>query len=279
MPKEQSKALAVQASAALTLNGEAIPDYLLPSTDGREQIDQSDLSLPRLVVMNALSKPVQSGDVKVGSLMDTVSGNVLYDPKAGEPIKGVFLAVRKMRNKWRSRGAGEGIECHSPNGRTALEKHGVDAKGQPTNDCGSCIHAQFIKAPDGSIKAPACTEYRELLFLAEGYPMPLVISLGKSAAKDGKRLIEKLNADMGMTGRPIYAFQFAVSTDLFSSKGNQWWGFVVKPAGFPSKELAEKAQGLYKNYCTALNKQDYRAQEREVEVEAEVVGGDGGPLA
>lgn len=238
----------------------ALPAFITAGDEGREQIDPSDLSVPRLVVVNALSKQFKDQTAKLGDLVETVGGNVLGSDKA--PVRGVFLAVRKMRNKWRARGQGEGIECHSSDGKLAIEKHGL-VKGTPTNNCALCEYSQFTKMPDGSIKAPACTEYREFLFLSAAYPYPLVISMGKSGAKAGKKLVEKLNADMGLHNRPLYAFAYEVGSRHVIAKGNDWYEFEVKPAGFPDEELFGQAKTLYGQYKDALKKQDYRAQERE----------------
>lgn len=233
---------------------EQLPAYLTVSTDGREQIDQSDLSLPRLLVMNALSDPVKSEIARQGDLVENVTNSVLYDRKAGVPMKGVFIAQRKMRQRWRPKGAGQGIDCYAADGQHATQANGL-AKGVATNDCSICEYAMFTKKADGSVQAPACTEYREFLFLADGYPMPLVISLGKSAARQGKKLVEGLSGQMGMTGRPMYAFQFALTTKEEQGGGNKWWAFDLKPAGYPSEELFTKAKSLYDKYKTSLNRQ------------------------
>lgn len=263
MAKQQEPSLpAVQQTAALqTFGGQEIPDFLKESSDGREQIDQNDLSIPRLVVINALSKQAVEQTAKVGAIVDSVTGNVVYTP-AGTPMRGVFLAVRKQRTKWRPKGSGTGIECHSPDGITAQDKGGI-CKGVPTDRCAVCEFAQFSKNADGSIKPPVCTEYREFLFLAEGAPMPLVISLGKAAARDGKKLVEALNSSMGMTNRPIYAFAYTVETVQMMSKGNVWHAFQIKPAGFPTKELYEQAKAQYDKFKTALRKQGAGAAEEE----------------
>lgn len=240
--------------------GLAVPDYIKASNEGQEQIDQNDLSTPRLLVMNALSRQVKDEVAKLGDIVENVGQSVLA-PR-GKSIKGVFLAVRKMRNRWRPRGSGEGIECHSPDGRKALEKNGI-SKGVGTDSCAICEYSQFTKMPDGTIKAPACTEYREFLFLSPDFPMPLVLSLGKAAAKNGKKLVEKLNADMGISNRPLYAFSYELSTRLVIAKGNEWYEIVAKPAGFPDEKLFKQAQALYAKYKDSLKKQDYRSQEKE----------------
>lgn len=259
MKKNDQPSAAIAVPTAQSL---AVPSFIEESTEGREQIDKNDLSLPRLIPVNALSKQFKERTADLGDLVENVSGNVLYTHKAGVPLKGVFIAIRKMRNKWRPKGAGEGIECHSPDGHVALMRNGL-FKGQPTNNCLTCEYAQFTKMPDGSIKAPACTEYREFLFLAESYPLPLVLSFGKAAAKEGKKLVEKLNADMGVTNRPIYAFAFDLSSVLKQGGGNEWYQAVAKSAGFPSEELYTQAKALYAGYKDSLKKQDFRAQEPE----------------
>lgn len=257
-PKNSPAAIANAPQQALSV----VPSFIAPSNEGQEQIDRNDLSLPRLIAVQALSKQFKDRTADLGDLVENVNSTVLFEAKANAPVKGVFIAIRKMRNKWRARGAGEGIECHSPDGNTALMRNGL-FKGQPTNNCMTCEFAQFTKMPDGSIKAPVCTEYREFLFLAEEYPLPLVVSFGKSAAKEGKKLVEKLNASMGEQGLPIYAFAYDLSTVLKQGNGNDWYQINAKPAGFPSEELFNKAKGLYAGYKDSLKKQDFRAQEQE----------------
>ncbi len=245
MPQEQTK--------ALSLAGQELPSYLTASTDGREQIDASDLSLPRLLVMNPLSDQVKNEVARAGDLVENVTGTVLYERKQAIPLKGVFIAQRRMRQKWTPKGQAIGIQCYSPDGRLAINPNGI-AKGVSTDDCSICEHANFTKDAEGKTVAPLCTEYREFLFLAEGYPLPLILSLGKSAAKIGKKLVEKLNADMGMTNRPMYAFQFALSTVAKQNGGNDWWAAEIKPSGFPSEALFLAAQKLYSLHKNSLHR-------------------------
>lgn len=253
-PKPETETSSLPAVVP-THGGVAIPDWMEASNAGKEQIDPADLSLPRLAVVNALSKPFKEGRAKLGDIVDTVSGNILFEAANPKPIKGVFMAVHRMRLRWRGKGADGAIECSSQDGRTAIQENGIHM-GKPTRDCSKCEYSLFVKLPNGDTQKPACSEFREFLLLAEGYPLPLIVSLGKSAAKTGKKLVEKLNSDMGMTGRPIFAFAFEISSRQVIAKGNEYYELVIKPSGFPTREVFESAKGLYEKYAHTLRKQD-----------------------
>lgn len=257
-----AKEMAVKKESALAA---AMPSYIEEGSQGAELIDQNDLSIPRLVPVNALSKPFKDGLAKCGDLIESVGQQVLFsEVDRTKPVRGVFIGYRRMRNKWKAGGAGTGIECHSDDGSKARQANGI-VKGKSTDDCSVCEHAQFTKMPDGTTKAPACTAYRELLFLAEGYPVPLIVAFSKSSDPRGKKLMEKLNSDMGVSNRPLYAFAYDLSTEHKQKGQNDWYDVKWAAAGFPDEQLYKTAKGLYEKYKGALQKTDFTAVEAHQE--------------
>lgn len=219
--------------------------------EGMDQIDKEDLSIARLKVGNPMSNEVMEGDVKNGDLFDSVSGAIL---PAGSV--GVIIGLRRKRNKWKDKKMGNGIDCVSEDGKRALGMDGKTRDGQPTDICAQCVHSEWRKN-EGKNIPPACTEYREFLFLPEGdKSMPMVISMGKSTAKQAKKLVQKLNADMGTRDLPIYAFAFKLSSRDVQRGDDRWWELDVDPAGYADEALFARGKEYYDEYKNYLKRAD-----------------------
>ena len=237
----KKEAIEKHSSAAVEVHESSLsaPDYLRPTPGeqpaGTENIDRSDMTLPRLGLCQNNSPQRIRTDAKYieglreGDFFNSITGEVY-----GERLQIVPLLFYKSRILFGEEMGGP-LRCQATDGL-----HGI---GTPGGECTTCPLSQF--GVDGT--KPECHKlfnYAALVVAKDGRVHPegmLVFSLkssGLKVAMDWNALIKLRRAD-------IFAGVYEISSVHQKNDKGQWYAPVVKNAGWVSKDTHQSAQIAY----------------------------------
>lgn len=238
----KKKAVAKKASSAVAVSEER-PDWMGDQERGSEGVGHEDLVIPRLDVLQDLSpqikenKPEYIEGAKPGILFNTVTKQ-LY----GDEVMFIPVYYRKEWVIWRDIKAGGGFR-----GAHETQRLAVDALSE-IDDADQCeivdTGQQFglIVHGDGSVEE-------------------VVVSMSKSKRKVDKQL----NSMIKMRGGDRFSSAYSVrAVEDQNAAGQDYWNLSVKPLGYVSQDIYEKAEALYE--AVKLGTKDVS---REVDAPAE----------
>jgi len=218
-----------------------VPEYLRrppgQGAAGFDEVEQGDLTLPRLALCQALTPQRDETEPKhIEGLEEGEYFNTLTGENYGNLVQIVPLLFFKNRIYFRSKDEGGGILCRSDD-----MKHGV---GDPGGECAKCPLNRFGTAKNGKGKGKACTEFYNFpsLIVAEDgrvHPEGMVVASFKSsgvpAAKDWLAKMRLRQIDM---------FGGVYSLSSKKKKFPEGTAFVtnVDPAGNVSLETYQGAK-------------------------------------
>lgn len=186
---------------------------------GFEGIDFSELPIPRLRLLQDVSKAVKARLGVPGQFENSITKEIFDGPLELVPIRVNMGAVYIE--------TGEGLKCKSADGR-------VNMNGQA---CAQCPFNEYWRQfkPDG--KPPKCAGTVDFLMidrktLTEQVPSIMMLTFSKTSYKIGKEAL----AAARFSGRDLYARAMSVSSWSDHRKKGDFKSFEVKPAGLLSPE-------------------------------------------
>lgn len=223
----------------------AAPDYLknYSGATGTEDIDNEDVTIPRIKLAQGLTPEVKDGKVKDGSLFLNVSGEVLAEP--GKPLRFTPVARGKEFILWNpSRGEGilararrcivKGVVLYMwDKQNTTFEvkfKQGPKVKWMTKeyvedND----MHAFGSSVPGDDDSAPAATAHHNYVVALPDYGnMIAALSLSRSQVKRAK----DLNALFKLNPAPIFSRVFIVQSKAEKNDEGDFYNYSFAPDGF-----------------------------------------------
>lgn len=231
--------LAKKESAEL----QEIPDFLRPHMTGHqagmENVDQSDMLMPRLGLCQSLSPQRRKTDpafipgLEEGHLFNTVSQEIY-----GTSLQLVALFFFKNRIKYFPLDEGGGIDCNSPN---AIDGGRISPIG-----CGSCRYSSWgngqVDDEHGN-DAPECTLYHNFMSFLPfvSFPTPIAVSYKATGLKLSKQLLSSIR----VTRMPMYAKVYDVSVVEMQKDKNVWFEKKITPGRFLDKELFTRMDELF----------------------------------
>lgn len=241
-----------------------LPDYLRDhvKTDVKMgNIDQSDMIIPRVKLLQALSPEVSEYDnAKAGSFWHTAAGEPMGDELIGIPI-----IVKKTYVLWAPRNddrgilarASDGVHWDTPGLEFTVKPKGssheityrlgerVDERidGQPAlSEFGSSIPGDPQSVPAASLTYQWLWLFPDFLDYS-----PSIILNTRSSAKIAQRLINTLNI------RPVehYYCQVKIGVVQERSDDGPFYNYKYTSHGYAPKELAERAKELYEVFSAS----------------------------
>lgn len=210
---------------------ETLPDWLRGEAGaGLEEADESDLRLPMLRLMQALSPEVQDGAARPGDIVNGLTRQVYGRQLVIVPVK-----HSKQRVLFPPRGAVERApRCRAPDGKTPV----AGGEGGPT-----CAECRFAAWRDR--EPPECTQYYLFASLVEGSAEPVALSMASSNLKIAKGLISM--AKYGPAARlPLYGWRYQLSTTEEQNQKGRYYVYRVLPLGpVTDRALYDRAKALY----------------------------------
>ena len=267
-------------------NSAAVPAFMAgDAKDGKENIDRSDIILPRLALMQSVSDEVTEARATAGNFWHTILeeelGNVIDDL--------VIIHHSKQYILWQPRHAGGGILARASDGRTWDEqfrgmkfevqvdknrpRHKVtweiSADGAVGKDVG--LGAWGTSDPENPDSQPAATLSHVLVCVAlSRLDMgPFVVLLQRTSEKTGRQLLTKIDLDQA----PIYGQVYRMSSKMESSpNGDFFMPAFAKNGHVGDEAIYRKLQDSHR----ALAEKGVKYDERGGDDAPASGGGDGG---
>jgi len=224
--------VAVQQSQELAFSNE-VPDYIKQGqARGSEEVKSSDMVLPRLEIVQALSPIKETNeDAKEGYLFNSVTQEVIGDIAYFVPV---YFRMEYL--VWKDNDQGGGF-FGSFNTQAEAEARKAEAVSGGENP-------EYLEIVDTPVQYG-------LRVTPSGEIEQIVISMAKTKAKVSR----KWNAMIQITGGDRFSRVYKITTFRDENKkGQKFFNYVVQPAGFTPKAAYEQAEQLY----TVLKTQDFR---------------------
>lgn len=204
-----------------------VPDYIKQGTGrGSEEVKTSDMILPRLEIVQALS-PIKevNPDAREGMLFNSVTQEIIGDVAYFVPV---YFRVEFLI--WRDQDQGGGFLGSYPTLEQAEER-----KRQAVSEGENPDHLEIVDTP----------VHFGLRITPEGEKEQIVVSMAKTKAKVSR----KWNAMIQIAGGDRFSRVYKISSFVDENKkGQKFRNFVVQPAGFPPKAVYEECERVYASF-------------------------------
>ena len=211
---------------------------------GFEDVDSSDLVIPRIKVINALSPERQDGIAAEGDIVNSLTKDMILPEHKFIPLKMTYSNI-----EWVPRDMGEGIVCRSFNGKIGNN----NINGQ-TLACHVCRRNEFDNTKQGKEAQPKCNKYINFLGFFEHDPMPVVLSFARTNYNEGKKLLsiaKSLRDNM-------FNHSYSITSKLQTKDKTRWYNIATSLVGDTTPEMREFAKSIY-----------YSLAERELKLDLE----------
>lgn len=238
-----------EVNSDLAFAQSAIPDYIKQGTArGSEEVKSSDMVLPRLEIVQALSpirddsSGVYNPDAREGMFFNSVTNELIGDTVYYVPV---YFQVEYL--VWQSQDHGGGFHGTFPTLEQAEEKReavvAADPSLQGTTDKGIPI-VEVVDTP----------VHYGLRIDPNGLCEQIVISMAKTKSKVSR----KWNAMIQIAGGDRFSRVYKITsfTDE-NKKGQKFKNFVVQPAGFPPEKVYKEGERLYEMFRAGLVNADH----------------------
>lgn len=259
-----------EATTQVAARDETLPDYLqgYDGPTGDENIDQADITIPRLKIGQAISDEVKNGALKEGALFLNVIGDAIWNP-GDAPLPVLIVAQSKEYILWNPREDGGGILARA---KPVVEKGIKRYKWDNPNEefvvkVGGKIRAvwatkQYIdedelnkwgsEIPGDKESGIAATAHHNyLVMLPTHMNIVAAISMSRTAVK----VANALNAAIKMGDRryplPVRRFNI-VTVDDVNDNGDTFKNWSFKPNGYLGREdsvTAAAALAYFKQFA------------------------------
>lgn len=256
---------------------EQVPDHLRQFAKVKiGNIDRTDLVIPRIKLIQAISPELQEFDgvAKAGMFWHTIASANL-----GAEMMGVPIIVRKSYVLWAPRNDDRGILARAMDGvhwDLPNAEFTVKPKGSPGpvvyNTMGSVAESgldQFGSGIPGDpqSKPAASLTYNVMWFFPE-WPefSPAVIINTRSSIKPMQRLLSKIESK----SVAHFVQMYAIGTVQEKGAEGPYFNYSYTGAGFVDADTARVTEELYNQWAD----KDWLANEESADVENDAAGGD-----
>lgn len=209
---------------------------------GFEETKSTDILIPRIKVINALSPERVDGIAAEGDILNSLTGENM----AGR----LFVPIKQYYSNicWNpDRNSEQRIFCRSMDGHIGEGDDGVLA-------CETCKKNQFDNTKTGKASQPTCTAYLNFLGFFRDDPMPVVLSFARTNYNDGKKLLS-IAKSMRCS---IWNYAYKIFSKKVTKDRNTWYIMVPSMSGQTTEDERMLALEVYNVYKTALDiKADY----------------------
>lgn len=220
---------------ALTPTSSLLPDFLRGKGQGRgrENIDQTDLVLPRIKLLQPLSPEVDKG-LQPGHLVNSLTGE-----DYGTEMTIIPIIHFKSRIYWREREEGGGILCSAPNGLNPTRSEFAPC-------CAECKLKDWNNnAKTSKEKAPKCVIYYNFAVLVNDGATPVALSMERTKIRVAKKLLSLAAYTGG--NLDMFARKYKISVEKVKNDQGTWYNYAVTPVGFVSEEEFQKAENVFES--------------------------------
>lgn len=284
--KQSDTAKSAESGNLPAINNEAsanVPAFMKDDArDGKENIDQSDIIIPRVALMQAISPEVVEGHAKSGEFYHTIN-----EESVGSEMDLVFVHHSKRYTLWLPRHAGGGIIARATDGAHWDSDFEVEfapykdrpkykvtysaKKGDPVGrDAG--LGKWGTLDPENEDSGPAATLSHQFVAVDLNNPDlgAFVVFLQRSAEPVAKQLLSKIK----LAKAPLYGQVFRMgSKDAQNASGDDYKQYTFAKNGFVQD--AETYETL-KRMNDEFRSLDFRTNEEAPDTTADTDAGDAG---
>ena len=239
MATKKSQEVATKQESAVTAFSQDVPDYIKQGSNrGSEEVSNKDMVLPRLEIVQAMSKfkDVRE-DVREGNMYNSVTQEDLGDTVYFVPV---FFRAEYLIWKDFNEGGGFGGTFNTE----------AEAKEKLKDMIAGGEDADLWEVVDTPV-------HYGLRITLEGHMEQIVLSMAKTKAKVSRKWNSLIQINGGDRFSRVYKFTTFKDEN---KKGQKFHNFVVQPAGFTPKAVYEQAEGLY----TVFKNQEMRVAHETV---------------
>lgn len=240
MSKKQENAVVEVQSGAIVAGGDNLPEWLKKGSNrGSENVEASDLILPRIGQIQALSPQIKKSDAQfIEGAEQGMFFNTLTSELLGTEITFIPVLFRKEWVVFRDRKSGGGFFGAFPTERESLdfiEKH---------------------ETPAG-LESIESHNHIGVMLLPNGDRQQIVFTCTKSKIKASR----KLNSMVAMAGVDRFAKAYNIkSVEAENNAGDDYWNVDVRPVGYVTQEVHGEMEALYESLKSLNIKTDYSDQ-------------------
>lgn len=253
--RKESRAVAVQES-----NVPAVADAPIDEAWGTEGLDASDMLVPKLLLMQGLSKFVTDGDAQQGQVVDSLSKEVvggITNIKAGTGDK-VELVVFSTFKTW--------IEFEK------IDDEYEFVKQFPMN--ASNVNLAQEEVVNGiEVRRDRCLNFYVLLpsQIADGSALPYVISFRRTSMRAGKKISSMAQRLKALGRKPIAFKKVVLSVVPMQRDDKKWWSYEMEEGENSSQAELNEAHKWYQVLKSATVRVDDSDLKEKAEAPAPVV--------
>lgn len=265
-----------------TSGGSALPAYLQGEAPARlEGIDASDLVIPRIKLLQAISPEVEAYDAaKTGIFWHNVLGEPVTSPtfEAGDGFDFIVINFRKKYLLMAPLGDPRGVLARAEDGVHWSPKDGsFDVKLKGVKEVQTWKTAETVResgladfgssiAGDEDSKPAAVLIYEYLVYLPERPDIsPIIMSLARSQAKKGK----DLNSKITFRNAPLNSQRFRATVVEETGDEGPYKNYLFTSAGFATEDEYKRVMDMAARFG------NYKVADEEGAVREG--GGEGGP--
>jgi hypothetical protein len=256
------------ANEVVNTGREPLPDHLRGFQKVKiGNIDTSDLVIPRVKLLQALSPELQDFEAaKAGRFWHTIAGISM-----GDKLLGIPIIVKKSYILWSPRDDDRGILARAMDG-IHWDVPGVEftvkPKGSPssiTYKLGKTVQETDLDKFGSSIpgdpqsKPAASLTYNMLWYFPEWPDLsPSVIINTRSSVKPMQQLLSKIDS------KPVAHFTQLYTLGIVQMKGAEgpYFNYSYTSSGYADKETCDRTQEMYDRFGTL----QWRANEEDADV-------------
>lgn len=165
-------------------------------TLGQTNLRSEDLVLPRIKVVQQMSKEAADKKAEVGDFYNTLTGETYGKTLVIQPIlsfmQRIFLVRQERREKADRILEAEGMEALSDgDGLKCRSFDMFEGKGEPGIECNLCPLSKWTKGAKGEQVPPLCTETYNVAASNEIGEL-VIVSFSRSSARVGKRFFSAI---------------------------------------------------------------------------------------
>jgi len=246
MAKKKEKELMVTEEAG-------VPDYIKNDgpARGSEEVGQEDLTIPRLELVQSLSPCRDKDDAayiegaEEGMLYNNVSREIY-----GESVNVVPVIFKKEWLVWKDRKQGGGFRGAYPS----------------LNEANDAI-VGLVNAgddPDGSLEAVDTAQHLCLLLKEDGKVEEIAVSMSKSKMKVSRQWNSIIRLNGGDRFSRVYELRGVGDKN---NKGEKFKNFSVRALGYPSQEVYNFAEEIYKDLSSGNREMKVNADQDQQETD------------
>lgn len=183
---------------------------------GSEGLDSKDILVPKLLLMQGLSKKVNEGEAQQGQVVDSISGKVVggiknIKTKEGEPI--TMIAFSSFKTWIESEKIGDKYEYRK---QYAMTPENAD-------------QAQEEVVNGISVRRDRCLNFYVLLKdqIADGTAFPYCVSFRRTSMKAGRKIATIAAQLKALGSKPLAFKNLHLSVTHMQNDQGQFWGFDV----------------------------------------------------